>query len=54
MRRWPVCAASSLDTASGANNNPASDRTNWWKVASPDLYEAVYELSVLVGVEWED
>ena len=32
----------------------ASDEEHWWKVASPDLYEAVYELGVLVGVEWED
>ena len=32
----------------------ASDEVHWWKVASPDLYEAVYELGVLVGVEWED
>ena len=32
----------------------ASDEVHWWKVASPNLYEAVYELGVLVGVEWED
>ena len=32
----------------------ASDEKHWWKVASPNLYEAVYELGVLVGVEWED
>ena len=32
----------------------ASDEQHWWKVASPDLYEAVYELGVLVGVDWED
>ncbi len=32
----------------------ASDEKHWWKVARPNLYEAVYELGVLVGVEWED
>ena len=32
----------------------ASDEVHWWKVASPSLYEAVYELGVLVGMEWED
>ena len=32
----------------------ASDEKHWWTVASPNLYEAVYELGVLVGVEWED
>ncbi len=32
----------------------ASDEKHWWKAASPNLYKAVYELGVLVGVEWED
>ncbi len=32
----------------------ASDEKHWWKVASPNLYQAVYELGVLIGVEWEE
>ena len=32
----------------------ASDEVHLWKIASPNLCEAVYELRLLVGVEWED
>ena len=31
-----------------------SDERHWWKVASPDLYEAVYTLGEMLGVDWED